>query len=249
MDEGRRTAALEGITPVVEDYLKAIWSATEWDGPPATVSSLAERFGSTRPTVSATLRRLADRGLVHHERYGHATLTEDGARLAIFMVRRHRLLETYLVEHLDYAWDDIHDEAERLEHAVSDMFIERIDALLGRPRADPHGDPIPRADGMVSYPEDAGPLVDATPGVYRVVRVSDSGAARLRHFAGLGIGPGATLEVRARASGRRDRRSVVGPAGRALDPEDQQAIIVRPAHRSAGEGTLGLGADRGDPSS
>jgi DtxR family Mn-dependent transcriptional regulator len=145
------------------------------------------------------------------------------------MVRRHRLLETYLVEYLDYAWDDIHDEAERLEHAVSDTFIERIDALLGRPEADPHGDPIPQADGRVRYPEDAEPLADAMPGVYRVVRVSDSGAARLRHLARMGIGPGARVEVR--ASGRRDRRSVVGPADRALDSADERAIIVRRADR------------------
>jgi DtxR family Mn-dependent transcriptional regulator len=223
--DARQDQAPEGITPVVEDYLKVIWSATEWGGPPATVSSLADRFGSTRPTVSATLRRLADRGLLDHERYGRTSLTERGTRLAVAMVRRHRLIETYLVEHLGYGWDDVHEEAERLEHAVSDTFVDRIDALLGHPDTDPHGDPIPASDGTVRYPDDAGSLDDAAPGRYRVVRVSDARAARLRHFADLGIAPGALVEV---PPPHEPRRVTVGD-GRMLASEDEQAIIVRPA--------------------
>lgn len=225
--DARQDQAPEGITPVVEDYLKVIWSATEWGGPPATVSSLADRFGSTRPTVSATLRRLADRGLLDHERYGRTSLTERGTRVALAMVRRHRLIETYLVEHLGYGWDDVHEEAERLEHAVSDTFVERIDTLLGHPEADPHGDPIPRADGTLRYPTDAATLLDAAPGRYRVLRVSDDGSARLRRFARLGIGPGSLLEV---GAGQRPSGSVVvGEDRHVLAAEDQQAIIVRPA--------------------
>ena len=111
------TAPTTEPTAVGEDYLKAIWSATEWGRPPATVSSLATRFGTTRPTVSATLKRLADHGLLRHEPYRDIELTESGARLAIAMVRRHRLIETFLVDHLSYGWDQVHDEAERLEHA------------------------------------------------------------------------------------------------------------------------------------
>ncbi len=181
------------ITPVAEDYLKAIWSATEWGGPPATVSGLASRFGTTRATASATLGRLSDRGLVRHERYKAIDLSESGRRLAVAMVRRHRLIESYLVQTLGYAWDEVHDEAETLEHAVSDSFIERIDVLLGHPRSDPHGDPIPSADGQTAYPPDAVMLGDAGDGRYRVVRVSDSDPVTLRAAVRHGLTPGASL--------------------------------------------------------
>ena len=183
------------ITPVVEDYLKAIWSAPEWGGPPATVSSLASRFGTTRATVSATLTRLADRGFVRHEPYRAIELSDTGRRLAVAMVRRHRLIETFLVQTLGYAWDEVHDEAERLEHAVSDPFIERIDIVLGHPTADPHGDPIPAVDGATVYPADAVTLRDAPAGHYRVVRVSDSDPATLQAAGRQGLTPGATLTL------------------------------------------------------
>ena len=183
------------ITPVAEDYLKAIWSAPEWGGPPATVSSLATRFGTTRATVSATLARLSERGLVRHERYKAIDLSVSGRRLAVDMVRRHRLIETYLVQTLGYAWDEVHDEAERLEHAVSDSFIERIDVLLGHPRADPHGDPIPSAGGETAYPPDAVMLRDAGDGRYRVVRVSDSSPETLHAAVRHGLTPGASLTL------------------------------------------------------
>lgn len=226
-NELRAADSVDGITRVVEDYLKAIWSATEWGSPPATVSSLAKRFGSTRPTVSATLRRLAERGLVDHERYGGTSLTEDGTHLAVSMVRRHRLLETYLVERLGYAWDDVHDEAENLEHAVSDTFVDRVDALLGHPGTDPHGDPIPGADGSLHYPPDAAPLARVVPGRYQVVRVSDDDPALLRQVARLGIVPGAVVEVG--PVGRTGRREVgTGGARHTLAESAQQALIVRP---------------------
>ena len=145
-----------GLTAVGQDYLKAIWNAQEWspEGAPQKVSTkmLAEKIGVSASTASESIRKLAEQGLVDHEKYGAVTLTEAGRRAALEMVRRHRLLETFLVNELGYAWDEVHDEAEVLEHAVSDRLVARIDAKLGFPQRDPHGDPIPATDGQVPTP-------------------------------------------------------------------------------------------------
>ena len=113
---------------------------------------LAERLGVSASTASESIRKLAEQGLVHHEKYGAVTLTDRGRHAALAVVRRHRLLETFLVSELGYGWDEVHDEAEILEHAVSDLMLDRIDAKLGHPTRDPHGDPIPAADGQVPTP-------------------------------------------------------------------------------------------------
>ena len=113
---------------------------------------LAERIGVSASTASESIRKLADQGLVDHEKYGAVTLTDAGREAALAMVRRHRLMETFLVNELGYGWDEVHDEAEVLEHAVSDRMLDRIDAKLGYPTRDPHGDPIPAADGQVPTP-------------------------------------------------------------------------------------------------
>ncbi len=182
---GRRRP--RGLTPVAEDYLKVVHNAEEWSDAPVTTSVLAERLGVGAPTVSETLRRLAARGWVEHERYGAVTLTEEGRRLALQVVRRHRLVETWLVVGLGYTWDEVHEEAEVLEHAVSDRFLERIDARLGRPARDPHGDPIPTADGHVPA-LDAVPLADLAPGERGVVvRVHDGDPAVLRECEAAGV--------------------------------------------------------------
>lgn len=141
-------------TPVAQDYLKVIWNAQEWGDGPATPTQLAERLGVAAPTVSETLRRLASAGWVEHRPYGSPTLTDEGRRIALAMVRRHRLIETWLVRELGYRWDEVHDEAEELEHAVSDRFVDRIAERLGQPERDPHGDPIPSVDGRVTRPPD-----------------------------------------------------------------------------------------------
>lgn len=129
-----------GLTAVGQDYLKAIWNAQEWspEGAPQKVSTkmLAEKIGVSASTASESIRKLAEQGLVDHEKYGAVTLTEAGRRAALEMVRRHRLLETFLVNELGYAWDEVHDEAEVLEHAVSDRLVARIDAKLGFPQRD-----------------------------------------------------------------------------------------------------------------
>ncbi len=241
MNTSPSALSAHGLTVVAEDYLKAIWSATEWGEPPATVSSLSERFGSTRATASATVRRLARRGLLSHERYGSITLTPAGEEVAVAMVRRHRLIETYLARQLGYGWDEVHDEAERLEHAASDQFVQRIDALMGHPSTDPHGDPIPTSDGAVHYPEGATHVRDAASGRYVVVRVSDADTEELGRLARLGISPRAPVTLREARSSGDDRVVEVEGEGHALGPTAQQGVIVAPvsdpaaaAHRPAG---------------
>lgn len=175
------------LSPVAQDYLKIIWSATEWSGDPVTVKQLSERMGVRAATVSDGIRRLADQGLLVHEPYGGIELTDAGRRHAVAMVRRHRLIETFLVEELGYGWDEVHDEAEVLEHAVSDELVARIDRRLGFPSRDPHGDPIPTADGTPHRP-DATPLLAARTGVpLTVLRISDADPAILRYLGERGL--------------------------------------------------------------
>lgn len=179
----------------VEDYLKAIFSVGERDGGPVTTSRLSDRLGLSASSVSGMLRRLAAQGLVDHRPYGGVTLTGSGRAAALQVVRRHRLLEMFLVAELGYGWDEVHDEAEVLEHAVSDRLVERIDMALGRPRFDPHGDPIPGPGGDMRTvdarrlatlkPAEAGPLV----------RVDDSDPEVLRHLTQSGITLGQRIEL------------------------------------------------------
>ena len=176
-------ARVDDLTPVAQDYLKVIWSATEWGEPPITTKGLAARFATTQANVSETMRRLQRHGLVIYQPYKPVTLTGSGKTLAVAMVRRHRLLEAFLAQVLGYGWDEVHDEAEVLEHALSDRLLDSIDRELGHPRRDPHGDPIPHAD--LSVPRvDAMLLGDAAEGVPgTVVRISDRDPELLRHLA------------------------------------------------------------------
>jgi DtxR family Mn-dependent transcriptional regulator len=169
------------LSAVTQDYLKVVWSACEWSEQPVTTKMLATRLGVGASTVSETVRRLADAGLVTHQPYGAIELTQDGERHALAVVRRHRLIETFLVEMLGYGWDEVHDEAEVLEHAVSDLFVERISAQLGHPRRDPHGDPIPGPDGSLDAPA-ASVLWDVEPGRWAVARISDADPGLLRYL-------------------------------------------------------------------
>ena len=157
-------------------------------------------MGVSASTVSEAVRKLASQGLVEHERYGAIALTEMGRLAAVSMVRRHRLIETYLVSELGYGWDEVHDEAEVLEHAVSDRLVARIESKLGFPQRDPHGDPIPSADGVVPTAP-ARRLADLENGeAGRVTRISDSDPAMLRYFESVGI----ALDEELRIVERRD---------------------------------------------
>ena len=185
---------VDALTPVAQDYLKVIWAATEWGDPPITTKGLAARFGTTQANVSETVRRLASQGLVDYEPYRPVVLTERGIRLAMAMVRRHRLIECFLAGVLGYGWDEVHDEAERLEHAVTDDFLTRIDRLLDHPRFDPHGDPIPSADGKLPTAAPAILLADAGPGWHLVARVSDADPDVLARLRSRGLVPGVVLD-------------------------------------------------------
>ena len=179
----------------VEDYLKAVYALeTRLDGPVST-NALAERLGVTSGSVSGMLKRLADLGLVLHEPYRGVKLTDEGRRVALRTLRNHRLLELLLVELLDVPWDQVHREAELLEHALSDELADRIAAKLGNPEVDPHGDPIPGAD-LVMTEVETHALDDLEPGERAAfVRVSDADPAMLRYLAERGIVPGVELTI------------------------------------------------------
>src|ERR671916_1981791 len=140
--------AIEPLTRSVEDYLKAIYQLSP-EGRAASTSEIAQLLALSPPSVTGMVKRLSEQGLLEHVPYRGVQLTEEGRRAALRMVRRHRLIEAYLVEFLGYSWDTVHEEAERLEHAVSDTMIERMATALGNPTVDPHGAPIPAADGSI----------------------------------------------------------------------------------------------------
>ncbi|GAA3180753.1 hypothetical protein GCM10020255_074660 [Rhodococcus baikonurensis] len=150
------------LSSVAQDYLKVIWTIQEWSHERVSTKLLSEKMNVSASTVSEAIRKLSDQGLVDHARYGSIALTDSGRAAAVSMVRRHRLIETYLVQELGYGWDEVHDEAEVLEHAVSDLMISRMDAKLGFPERDPHGDPIPATDGSVPTPRPASSATSPT---------------------------------------------------------------------------------------
>ncbi len=180
-------------TPAVEDTLRTIF-VRSGRGEPASTSAIAEALNVSPPTVSIMLKRLTAGGLVERTDGHLAALTEHGAAHARDVVRRHRVLETVLERVLDVPWDEVHAEADALEHAVSDRLLDRIDHHLGRPDRDPHGDPIPRDGGPG---EEWGVRLDAAGDGDRflVERVYDRDSAALRYLAGLGIQPGTVLDV------------------------------------------------------
>jgi DtxR family Mn-dependent transcriptional regulator len=184
----------EPLTRSVEDYLKAIYRLSP-EGRPASTSEIAHLLELSPASVSGMVKRLSEQGLLEHLPYKGVQLTDEGRRAALRMVRRHRLIEAYLVAFLGYSWDTVHDEAERLEHAVSDTLVERMAAVLGNPTADPHGDPIPAADGSIEEPELIA-LSSVAPGrTVELRRVDEGQSDRLRYIASIGLTPGAVVSV------------------------------------------------------
>jgi len=195
-DKGNTRAVDIGapLTQSMENHLKAIFAVLEKNDR-ASTSAVAREIGVAPPSVTAMVRRLAELGLVTHERYQGVQLTAVGRRTALEIVRHHRLLELYLAEALGVPWDRVHDEAERLEHAISEDVEERIDAVLGNPTVDPHGSPIPARDGTLLR-STAWTLGDATEGAVLVVAEVDDGSPELlRYLAELGMFPGVRVEV------------------------------------------------------
>ena len=179
----------------IEDYAKAIYAIGRRGDGPVTTNALAERLGVTAGSVSAMLKKLAEQGLAHHEPYHGVQLTEDGERVALEVMRHHRLLELYLAEHLGVPWDRVHEEAEALEHVISEDLEARIAAKLGHPTHDPHGDPIPSVDLVIDEGQTRS-LADLEVGDRgRFVRVSDADPEMLRYLDGRGIALGDRLEI------------------------------------------------------
>jgi DtxR family Mn-dependent transcriptional regulator len=191
-------------TPAIEDYAKAIFSLETRGEEPVSTNALAERLGITPGSVSAMLKRLGELGVLTHVPYRGVRLTEDGRRIALEVIRHHRLLESYLAEALGMPWDQVHAEAEVLEHVLSEDLEALIAAKLGHPTVDPHGDPIPTAELELEEPltDRMESLQPGDEGLF--VRVSDSDPEMLRYLAARGIAPGERFLVR-------DRQPFGGP--------------------------------------
>jgi DtxR family Mn-dependent transcriptional regulator len=185
----------EEISTAVQDYAKAIWTLAQRSDEPVSTSAIAERLDVAPASASAMVKRLESLGLVSREPYHGVRLTRAGERVALEIVRHHRLLELYLAEALGMPWDQVHAEAEVLEHAISPELSELIAQKLGDPTIDPHGDPIPTRDGQIdtSPTRSLAELADGERG--RFVRVSDADPEMLRYLAGRGISPGDRFEV------------------------------------------------------
>lgn len=202
-------------SPAVDDYLKTIYAHTEWQDERITPSQLAGVLGLAPSSVTEMVQKLAAQGLVTHRPYGPVALTDEGQRRAAAIVRRHRLIETWLVREFGYGWEEVHDEAEVLEHSISDRLLEGIDKRLGRPRFDPHGDAIPDAAGAVH--REPFVLLGRAPTGHagRVLRVSDRDPDLLRALVDAGVDVGHLVEVGEGGAIRADGRPVTLPAGAA----------------------------------
>jgi DtxR family Mn-dependent transcriptional regulator len=209
-------------TSAIEDYSKAIYALETRTDEPVSTAALAERLGITAGSVSAMLKRLNELGLITHVPYRGVRLTAGGRRVALEVMRHHRLIELFLAQALEMPWDQVHAEAEVLEHVLSDELEQLIAAKLGDPTLDPHGDPIPSADLELDERETQS-LARLRPGDRGVfVRVSDADPEMLRYLAERGIAPGDSFEVR-------DRQPFGGPLFVRFG-DDEQTIGGQLAH-------------------
>ena len=209
----------------IEDYLKTIYLLQQRTGG-ATTNGIAEALAIRPASVTGMLKKLTELNLTRHAPYQGVTLTKPGEKVALEVVRHHRLLELFLVETLGYAWDEVHIEADRLEHAISEDFEERMAARLGNPTVDPHGDPIPARDGSVNAEEQLR-LVDLPTGrSAHITRVSDAHPDMLRYAAGLGLRPQARLTLLDAEPFGGSLRVRVGRTEHAIGRELAQHIFV-----------------------
>lgn len=220
---------MTAITAAMEDYLKVIYGLIE-RGDKVTTQAIAERMNVAAPSVTGMLKRLHDINLIEHQRYRSIALTDAGRKVALEVVRHHRLLELYLAEALGYTWDEVHDEADRLEHLISEEFERRIDAVLGYPTTDPHGDPIPTRSGHVTaIPDDL--LSSMEPGESAtVVRVSDVDAEMLRYLGTLGLYPDSRVTVLERMPFNGPLRIRVGDGDHVVGLELASTVHVDAVH-------------------
>ena len=214
------------VTVPVEDYLKVIFELESAAGVAGT-NEIAAALGFAPASVSGMVRRLAEQGLITHERYRGVRLTKSGRRAALRTIRRHRVIEAYLTRALGMPWDRVHDEAERLEHAASDELVDRMAAAIGEPTTDPHGAPIPTREGTLEEPP-LRTLAEIRVGErVSVQRVGDRDPGQLRYLAELGITPGRQVEVVSRAPFDGPIELRVGRDTRAIGPALARQILVR----------------------
>ena len=181
-------------TPATEDYLKAIYKLLE-NSEPASTNAVADSMRVSAASVTNMMKRLSEMGLVEHQPYQTIRLTEAGRKIALEIIRHHRLLEVYMAEALGFTWDQVDAEAERLEHVISEEFEDKIDAMLGYPTTDPHGSPIPQKDGSIAS-TNHDRLSEIEPGNTVIIRrVADTDPALLRYLAKLGLRPDNRVDV------------------------------------------------------
>lgn len=221
-----RPRAARELTGPVEDYLKAIYEL-ERAGEPAATTGLAARLGVAPASVTGMVRRLARQGLLTHTRYHGVRLTLEGRRAALRTIRRHRVIETYLGRALGYRWDEVHDEAERLEHAATDELVDRMAAAIGEPTVDPHGAPIPTREGAIAELRFR-TLAEVPAGaVAEVMHVADEDPSLLRYLADLAIKPGCRVRVLDHAPFDGPITLEVGKLTRAIGPALAARVLVR----------------------
>lgn len=220
------------VSPVFEDYLTAVFKSEEWDDT-ATTSDLSALLGVTASTVSATLKKLSREGHIDYEPYGRFSLTDSGRAIAVGVLRRRRIIETYLAEALGLSPDEVHGEADLLEHAVSARVLERMSAAVGNPSFDPHGDPIPGPDGQMPSPDEetSVPLTQLPDGEdATVTRIRDSNPAVVRYLTGRGITVSAELRMITTAPSIGTVTVEVDGTQRDLPEPVAAAVRVRPQH-------------------
>jgi DtxR family Mn-dependent transcriptional regulator len=184
------------LSDVMEDYLKAIYSLERTGETPVSTSRIAEYLDVTQPTVTNMIGKLIERNLLEHEKYKGVSLIEEGEMVALEVVRHHRLLEVYLTERLDYDWSEVHEEADALEHHISETFERRVAEVLDDPEVDPHGDPIPSGDLEPLAESENSRLSDYEEGTHiRVTRVRDRDREELAYLERAGITPGTELDI------------------------------------------------------
>jgi DtxR family Mn-dependent transcriptional regulator len=226
---------MDELSSQMQDYLKAIYQLQPQPGG-ATTNAIAQALGVRPASVTGMVKKLASLRLVRHTPYQGARLTRRGELVALEMVRHHRLLELFLMEMLGYTWDEVHGEADRLEHVISERFEERLAARLGDPRTDPHGDPIPAKDGSLPSATQL-PLSALLPGrTARVARVQDGDPAMLRDAAALGLRPAAQVMVRQADAYGGSLQVLVDGMERSIGPElARQIFVTQERAHAAGE--------------
>ncbi len=213
------------ISRAMEDYLKAIHQLSVGSGRVAT-SRLAERMACSAASVTNMVQKLSELKLVEYQPYQGVRLTDAGSKIALEVLRHHRLLELYLAEVLGYSWDKVHDEAEELEHVISEEFEDRIDAALGFPTRDPHGHPIPSKDGHLPADSTQSLWEIGTGSQVRVNRVSDQDPEALRYLAAIGIYPRVQLQVMEKAPFNGPVEILIDEARHSLSEELARQIFV-----------------------